>query len=108
MKKDYPNDDDFVKKFNVSEDMMKDFIAQCEKDSIKYNEEQYRRSENLIKVVIKANIASDLYSSKSFYKVLNPQDNVFKAALELINNDEEYNRLLLEGNKRENSNSIKK
>ena len=108
LKKDYPNDDDFVKKFNVSEEMMKDFIAQCEKDSIKYNEEQYRRSENLIKVVIKANIASDLYSSKSFYKVLNPQDNVFKAALELINNDEEYNRLLLEGNKRENSNSIKK
>ena len=108
LKKDYPNDDDFVKKFNVSEDMMKEFIAQCEKDSIKYNEEQYRRSENLIKVVIKANIASDLYSSKSFYKVLNPQDNVFKAALELINNDEEYNRLLLEGNKRENSNSIKK
>ena len=100
IKKAYPTDDDFVKNFNITEDMMKDFIAQCENDSIKYNEEQYRRSENLIKTILKANIASDVYSSEAFYKVYNPTDNSFKAALELINNKEEYDRLLKYGSKK--------
>ena len=100
LKKKYPTDDDFVKKFEVTEDMMKKFINQCEQDSIKYNEEQYRCSEKLIKIVIKANIASDVYGSKSFYKVINPSDNAFKIALDLINNDEEYYRLLKEGAKK--------
>lgn len=100
LKKKYPTDDDFMKKFEVTEDMMKKFINQCEQDSIKYNEEQYRCSEKLIKIVIKANIASDVYGSKSFYKVINPSDNAFKIALDLINNDEEYYRLLKEGAKK--------
>ena len=80
--------------------ILKKFINQCEQDSIKYNEEQYRCSEKLIKIVIKANIASDVYGSKSFYKVINPSDNAFKIALDLINNDEEYYRLLKEGAKK--------
>lgn len=100
LKKKYPTDDDFVKKFEVSDDMMKKLIGQCEQDSIKYNEEQYRCSEKLIKTVVKANIASDVYGSKSFYKVTNPSDNAFKVALDLINNDEEYYRLLKEGAKK--------
>lgn len=97
LKKKYPADDDFVAHFEVSDDMMKQLINQGEADSIKYNEEQYRRSEALLKMVLKANIASDMYGSKSFYKVSNPYDQTYKAALYLINNKEEYDRLLKEG-----------
>lgn len=98
LRKQYPTDDDFVESFDVSEAMMRDFIGICEKDSIKYDETQYNTSERLIKMVIKANIASDLYGSKSFYKVSNLTDKVVKAALDLINNEEEYEHLLKEGN----------
>ena len=77
--------------------MVKTLINQGEADSIKYNDEQYHRSEALLKMVVKANIASDMYGSKSFYKVSNPYDQTYKAALYLINNKEEYERLLKEG-----------
>ena len=100
LKKKYSTDNDFVKKFSITDEMMKEFITQCENDSIKFNEEQYRRSEQLIKNVIKANIASDIYGNESFYKVINPTDKIFKAALDLINNEEEYERLLKYGNQK--------
>ena len=97
LKKKYPEDDDFVKNFVVTDEMMKQFIAQCENDSIKYNEEQYNRSKRVINMALKTNIANDLYGSKSSYKVSNPYNNVFKVALDLINNKEEYNKFLKEG-----------
>lgn len=97
LKAKYPVDDDFVKDFIVTDDMMKQLIERCEKDSIKYDEGQYRRSEKVLKMAVKANIASDLYGSKSFYKVSNPHDKSFRTALELINDDKEYYRLLKEG-----------
>jgi len=94
IKKLYPTDDDFVKNFVVTDEMMKGLIARCENDSIKYNEEQYKSGEDLLKIVVKANIASDTYGSKSFHKVYNPSDAMFKTALDLINNKKEYERLL--------------
>ena len=97
LKKKYPEDDDFVRNFTISNDMMKQFIAQCENDSIKYNEEQYNRSKRVINMALKTNIANDLYGSKSSYKVSNPYNDVYKVALDLINNKEEYERLLKEG-----------
>lgn len=97
LKKKYANDDDFVNDFIVTDEIMADLIEQCEKDSVKYDEEQYRRSENLIKVAVKGNIASDLYGSKSAYKVTAPYDKAFIGALDLIKNEEEYECLLKEG-----------
>ena len=97
LKKKYDTDDDFVRDFVVTDELISDLIAQCEKDSVKYDEEQYRRSENLIKVAVKGNIASDLYGSKSAYKVTAPYDKAFIGALDLIKNEEEYERLLKEG-----------
>ena len=56
LKKKYANDDDFVSDFIVTDEIMADLIEQCEKDSVKYDEEQYRCSENLIKVAVKGNM----------------------------------------------------
>lgn len=98
LKKKYSTDDDFAKKFEVTDEMIKELVAMCEKDGVKYDKQQYERSEQLLKIVLKANIASDLYGSKSFYKVYNPYDDSYKAALNLINNKEEYNRRLNKSN----------
>ena len=94
LKQKYPVDDDFVRDFEVTDQMIVDLVALCENDSLKYNEEQYLRSQNAIKSVIKANIASNTYGSKSFYKVIGPRDNILKVALNLINDKKEYDRLL--------------
>lgn len=97
LKKKYSTDDAFAQKFEVTDAMLNELIAMCEKDSVKYNDAQFNRSRNLLKTVLKAYIASDLYGSKSFYKVYNPHDENYKAALNLITNKEEYDRLLNQG-----------
>ena len=48
-------------------------------------------------MIAKGNIASNLYGSKSAYKVTAPYDKAFIGALDLIKNEEEYERLLKEG-----------
>ncbi len=98
LKKKYPTDDDFVKNFVVTDKMLEELIAMCDNDSIKYDEAQFKKSERMIKLGLRTNIASNLYGSKSFYKVYYPHNEVCKAAQFLINNKEEYDRLLKYGN----------
>ena len=79
--------------------MMRDFIAMGEKDSVKYEEEKYRTSERLLKDIIKGLIARDVYSDAGAYSVImNHRNNDVKAAYDVLNDRERYDRLLREGN----------
>jgi carboxyl-terminal processing protease len=44
---------------------------------------------------IKALIARDIYSRNDFYKIIMEDDEVIKKALEVIDNQKEYNNLLV-------------
>ena len=90
---------DFDRGFVVTDEMMQDFIALGEKDSVKYDEEKYRTSEKLLKDIIKGLIARDVYSDPGAYSlVINHRNPDVKAAYEALNDRERYNRLLHEGN----------
>ncbi len=90
---------DFDRGFTVSDEMMKDFIAMGENDSIKYDEEKYRTSERLLKDIIKGLIARDTYGDQSAYSVIiNHRNHDLQAAYEVLNDRERYDRLLREGN----------
>ena len=97
--KKYKTVKDFDENFIVTDEMMRDFIALGEKDSVKYDEEKYRTSESLLKDIIKGLIARDVYSSASAYSVvINHRNRDLKAAIEVLNDRERYARLLREGN----------
>ncbi|MBR3451248.1 MAG: S41 family peptidase [Muribaculaceae bacterium] len=90
---------DFDRGFTVSDEMMKDFIAMGENDSIRYDEEKYRTSERLLKDIIKGLIARDTYGDQSAYSVIiNHRNHDLQAAYEVLNDRERYDRLLREGN----------
>ena len=90
---------DFDGGFMVSDEMMKDFIAMGEKDSVKYDEEKYRTSEKLLKDIIKGLIARDVYSDQSAYNIIiNHRNRDLKAAVDVLNDRERYDRLLRDGN----------
>ena len=90
---------DFDGGFTVTDEMMRDFIAMGEKDSVKYDEEKYRTSEQLIKDIIKGLIARDVYSDQSAYNVIiNHRNRDLQAAIAVLNDREHYNSLLREGN----------
>ena len=90
---------DFDKGFTVSDEMMRDFIAMGEQDSVKYDEEKYRVSERLLKDIIKGLIARDVYGNQSAYSVIiNHRNRDLQAAIAVLNDTERYQRLLREGN----------
>jgi hypothetical protein len=83
----------------ITDEMMRDFIALGEKDSVKYDEEKFRTSEALLKDIIKGLIARDVYGSASAYSVIiNHRNRDLKAAIAVLNDRERFDRLLREGN----------
>ncbi len=90
---------DFDNGFVVTDEMMRDFIAKGEQDSVKYDEEKYRTSENLLKAIIKGLIARDVYGDPSAYSIIiNHRNRDLQAAVEVLNDRERFDRLLREGN----------
>ena len=97
--KQYGTLDAFDRGFAVSDEMMRDLIAMGEQDSIKFDEEKYRTSELLLKDIVKGLIARDVYGDQSAYNVIiNHRNPDLKAAIEVLNDHERFDRLLREGN----------
>ena len=80
--KDYAS---FAQKFELTEAMMKRLKDEAEKAGIAYNEEQYRKSESLLKLQLKALVARDLWDMNEYYHTINVADESVKKALELLN-----------------------
>ena len=99
LNKQFKTVNDFDNGFIVSDEMMRDFIAMGEKDSVKYDEEKYRTSEMMLKAIIKGLIARDIYGDPGAYSVvINHRNPDVKAAYDVLNDRERYQRLLHEGN----------
>ena len=92
--KKYPTAEDFKKEYQVSDELLHKMIQLATEDKIEYNEEQYEKSKNLLKKRIKALIARDLFDNSAYFKIINEESDIFKRGLEIISNDEEYNKLL--------------
>ena len=99
LSKQFKNVRDFDNGFNVSDEMMRDLIALGEKDSVKFDEEKYKTSQNLIKAIAKGLIARDIFSDQSAYNmIINHRNPDLKAAIDVLNDRNRYDRLLREGN----------
>lgn len=96
IKKQFKTDDDFVNGFSVSPEMLNTIKEMGDSDGLEFNEEEMKRSEPLLKMIIKALIGRDIYENATYFKVYNRHDPVFKEALRLIGSDD-YPMLLEPG-----------
>ena len=85
--KKYPDYATFNRKFELSDKMMKQLIAEGEKDGVKFDEEQYKKSETLIKLQLKALIARDLWDMNEYYHTINVVNESVNKALELLESE---------------------
>ena len=79
--KDYVS---FAQNFELTEQMMQRLTDEATKTGIAYHEEQYRKSEPLLKLQLKALIARDLWDMNEYYHTINEVDESVKKALELL------------------------
>ena len=74
----------FNKDFDLDADMMQQLIEEGEKEGVKFNEEQYKKSEPLIKLQLKALIARDLWDMNEYYHTINVVNESVNKAVELL------------------------
>ena len=79
----------FCKKFELDDTMMQQLIAEGEKEGVKFDEEEYKKSESLIKLQLKALIARDLWDMNEYYHTINVVNESVNKALELLKNKNE-------------------
>jgi carboxyl-terminal processing protease len=94
LKKKYRNTDKFINGFEMSPEMVSGLVERGKKDSVMLDSAGLERSLPMIKTIVKGLLLRDLYDDAYYFQVSNGMNPVFLKAMELINNDEEYYRLL--------------
>ena len=95
LKNNFPDFDKFNKKFEVTQEMVDKIVADGEKEGIEKNEKSLTFTRSTMEREIKALVARDLFSTESFYKIFYQDDEAIKKAMEVINNQNHYNKLLV-------------
>jgi len=81
----FPTSDNFVTSFELGESELQDMIKMAESEKVAFVEEDFKRSEETIKIRTKALIARNLYDNEAFYKVINHLNPALKKALDTLN-----------------------
>lgn len=76
--------EDFRKNFRVDDQMLKNLVQYAEGAGIAFNKDEFYRSEDMIKVRIKALIARSVWQEEGFYPIINDYSDVFQSALGLF------------------------
>jgi carboxyl-terminal processing protease len=74
----------FLNEFEINDKMVKDIIAMGERFGVPYDDEGFKRSEEIIKIIVKASIARNAWGRESYYPVINDINEIFQEALTLF------------------------
>lgn len=82
----YDNFDKFKTDFTCDKKFMDEFFAYVKKEQkdLAFNEKEYKTSENLIKLRLKAILAQDLWGPTEFYQIYNTTNEILQAAIKAI------------------------
>jgi carboxyl-terminal processing protease len=95
--KSYPSIKEFKANFVCDAAFMDSFFAYVaqEDSTLKFNEDEYRRSENLLKLRLKSVIAQDLWGTNEMFQIYNDTNEILQEAIQQIQS-KNYNNFNLE------------
>ena len=93
IKATYPTSDDFCSKYVITPDFMKGFVDFADKEGVKKNDEEFAKSEKYLSNLLKARMAQNLYDFAAFWQVYNETDDVYKRALNVIQDKNKFKEL---------------
>lgn len=91
---EYSDFENFYEQFEVTDEMISDFRSLAEEEGVEWNDEQFQRSEPMIKLQLKALIARNEWSQSEYYRVVMNEDKVIKKAVEILNDSNQYRKIL--------------
>lgn len=96
MEKNYNSVKKYKKDFMVDEQLTNEFLSFAEKEGVELNEEEYKKSEKNIRVLIKALIARNIFDISAYYEVISEIDDTIKKSLELLQDDNVFSENKIE------------
>jgi carboxyl-terminal processing protease len=76
--------DEYIRSYKVSEDLLKQFTDYAEKNGVKRNADELKRSADLLKNYLKASIARDTWDNPGFYPIYNKDDKTLLKGMEVV------------------------
>ena len=78
----------------ISDEMINEFKKIAEEKEVKWDDEQYKRSEEMIKLQLKALIARNEWDMAKYYKIISAEDKMINKAVEILNDANQYRSIL--------------
>jgi carboxyl-terminal processing protease len=91
---EYKTFEDFRKRFSFTSTEVEEFIKKADDAGLKYNDAQFSISKEEILKVMKALIASNLWKTNEYFRILNEDDIVIEKALQIVTDKTAYNKIL--------------
>ncbi len=76
--------DDYYEEYEVSDAMLDELAKNGEKYNLKFNKIDFNKSKTYLKILVKADMARNIYDENAFYKVLNDINEIYQQAIKLF------------------------
>lgn len=84
----------FNQTFFIDDKTLEEMIEMANKEKIEFDEEQYKKSKNLIAMQLKALIARDLWSMNEYYRIMDTDNESLQKAIEILREEGRYEGVL--------------
>jgi carboxyl-terminal processing protease len=74
----------FMKEYTVSDGMMSDLVSLATKDSVKYNDSQYKKDESYLRALTKAYLARNFWGTEGWRRAIDVVDTQLEKAITLF------------------------
>ena len=94
LKAQYPDAQKFIKEFTVTDEMLNTLVDAGKAEKVDFDKSQFAKSKEMLRTFVKAAIANDLFSTGAYFQIVNEQNDIYKEALSIINDDARYRKII--------------
>lgn len=94
LKAQYPDAQKFIKEFTVTDEMLNNLVDAGKAEKVDFDKSQFSKSKEMLRTFVKAAIANDLFSTGAYFQIVNEQNDIYKEALSIINDDARYRKII--------------
>ncbi|GAB2615082.1 S41 family peptidase [Belliella aquatica] len=90
--------EEYYSKYQVSDEMLKGLVKVGERNKVKFDEKDFNKSKEYLKILVKANMSRNIFDDNAYYKVINDINEIYLQAIKLF---DEAEKLALSAKKNE-------
>lgn len=94
LKAQYSDAQKFIKEFTVTDEMLNNLVDAGKAEKVDFDKSQFAKSKEMLRTFVKAAIANDLFSTGAYFQIVNEQNDIYKEALSIINDDARYRKII--------------